>query len=166
MIRRRSTPYLITPSAIARFEKLKLANDPYFCQLGSVFVGCIHHPDVRKVSWGEGLTNWPESLHEQAQVWQHGHQVSERGPLGKTQSWNRDLWNALGSAIKGKVDVAAMMDTWTQQMGFPIITLERDNSSSKYEPSAERERKPSKYSRHKRMASARWSSLKLNLLPG
>ena len=47
------------------------------CQLGSAFVGCIHHPDVRTTGWGEGSTNWPESLLEQAQVWQHGHQVSE-----------------------------------------------------------------------------------------
>ena len=46
-----------------------------------------------------------------------------------------------------------MMDTWTQQMGFPIITLERDNGSSEYQPS----------SRHKRMASAQWSALKPHL---
>ena len=64
---------------------------------------------------------------------------------GKTLCLSRDLWNALSGAIKGKVDVAAMMDTWTQQLGFPIITLERDNSSSKTQPS-------------KKTASARWSA--------
>ena len=40
------------------------------------------------------------------------------------------------------------MDTWTQQMGFPIITLERDNSSSN-QPSSHQEK----------TASARWSAL-------
>ena len=54
----------------------------------------------------------------------------------------RDLWDALSGAIRGEVDIAAMMDAWTQYMGFPIITLEE-----------------AKGDRKKRQASTRWSDL-------
>ena len=37
----------------------------------------------------------------------------------------KDLWSALSSASKKKVDVESMMNTWTLQMGYPLITFSR-----------------------------------------
>lgn len=40
-----------------------------------------------------------------------------------------DLWNALGE--KAEMDVKTIMDTWTLQMGFPLVTINRGKSSGK-----------------------------------
>jgi aminopeptidase N len=42
----------------------------------------------------------------------------------------RDLWKALASATGGKIDVETIMNTWTLQMGYPLITLERGLNTS------------------------------------
>ncbi|XP_064645102.1 endoplasmic reticulum aminopeptidase 1-like isoform X1 [Lineus longissimus] len=39
---------------------------------------------------------------------------------------NKDLWDALSKASKTKVNVSEVMNTWTKQMGYPIVTLTRD----------------------------------------
>ena len=33
----------------------------------------------------------------------------------------QDLWNSLQGVIKDKVNVTRTMDTWTRQMGFPVL---------------------------------------------
>ncbi|PIK40302.1 Glutamyl aminopeptidase [Apostichopus japonicus] len=41
-----------------------------------------------------------------------------------------DLWEQLQSAyddiVKGNLDIADIMDTWTKQMGFPVVNVEKD----------------------------------------
>ena len=37
----------------------------------------------------------------------------------------KDLWRALTTATGNKVDVEAMMNTWTLQSGYPLITFTR-----------------------------------------
>jgi len=37
----------------------------------------------------------------------------------------KDLWKALTKATNNKVDVEAMMNTWTLQMGYPLITFSK-----------------------------------------
>ena len=43
-----------------------------------------------------------------------------------------DLWNVLGEAghdagtLSPEISLAAVMDTWTLQMGYPVVTVERD----------------------------------------
>ena len=39
-----------------------------------------------------------------------------------------DLWKALTDATSNKVDVEAMMNTWTLQMGYPLITFRKVES--------------------------------------
>nr|XP_022330971.1 endoplasmic reticulum aminopeptidase 1-like [Crassostrea virginica] len=39
-----------------------------------------------------------------------------------------DLWQALSESSRQKIDVKAVMDTWTLQMGYPVITLSRQGS--------------------------------------
>lgn len=39
----------------------------------------------------------------------------------------KDLWNALGE--KAEMDVKTIMDTWTLQMGFPVVTIKRAGSN-------------------------------------
>lgn len=41
----------------------------------------------------------------------------------------KDLWNALGK--KAGMDVKTIMDTWTLQMGFPVVTIKRVDKTSK-----------------------------------
>lgn len=36
-----------------------------------------------------------------------------------------DLWNALSEKSESKVNVKDVMDTWTLQMGYPVVTVER-----------------------------------------
>nr|XP_022900776.1 endoplasmic reticulum aminopeptidase 1-like isoform X2 [Onthophagus taurus] len=40
----------------------------------------------------------------------------------------KDLWNALSRNTNQSLEVKAIMDTWTQQMGFPLITIRRENN--------------------------------------
>ena len=40
-----------------------------------------------------------------------------------------DLWKALTDATSNKVDVEAMMSTWTLQMGYPLITFRKLESA-------------------------------------
>ncbi len=40
----------------------------------------------------------------------------------------RDLWNALGAA-SGR-DVAAFMDSWLEQPGYPVLTATVENDTS------------------------------------
>jgi aminopeptidase N len=50
---------------------------------------------------------------------------------GNTES--KDLWNKLSKAVKGTphhVDVANVMDTWTLQMGYPVITVNKNGASA------------------------------------
>ena len=35
----------------------------------------------------------------------------------------KDLWRALTKATANKIDVEAIMNTWTLQMGYPLITF-------------------------------------------
>lgn len=37
-----------------------------------------------------------------------------------------DLWRCLTKATNGKIDVKSVMDTWTLQMGYPVIDVYRD----------------------------------------
>ena len=37
----------------------------------------------------------------------------------------KDLWKSLAEATENKIDVEAMMNTWTLQTGYPLITLTR-----------------------------------------
>ncbi|XP_060872010.1 endoplasmic reticulum aminopeptidase 1-like [Metopolophium dirhodum] len=41
-----------------------------------------------------------------------------------------DLWSVLSLHAKNTVQVRYIMDTWTCQMGFPVIKISRENSSS------------------------------------
>lgn len=41
----------------------------------------------------------------------------------------KDLWNALGE--KAGMDVKTIMDTWTLQMGFPVVTIKRVKKTNK-----------------------------------
>lgn len=41
----------------------------------------------------------------------------------------KDLWNALGE--KAEMDVKTIMDTWTLQMGFPVVTIKRVGNTDK-----------------------------------
>lgn len=41
----------------------------------------------------------------------------------------QDLWNALGE--KANMDVKTIMDTWTLQMGFPVVTITRIGDTDK-----------------------------------
>ncbi|KAJ9582424.1 hypothetical protein L9F63_003222, partial [Diploptera punctata] len=40
----------------------------------------------------------------------------------------KDLWNVLSKHANQSLDVKAVMDTWTRQMGFPLITISRDGN--------------------------------------
>ncbi|XP_062606091.1 endoplasmic reticulum aminopeptidase 1-like [Saccostrea cucullata] len=39
-----------------------------------------------------------------------------------------DLWQALSEASKQKIDVTSVMNTWTKQMGYPVVTVTRQES--------------------------------------
>ena len=41
----------------------------------------------------------------------------------------KDLWDELSKASKNNDDVAMVMNTWTQQMGYPVVTLTRSMST-------------------------------------
>lgn len=45
-----------------------------------------------------------------------------------------DLWSALTDAAKtngtSDIDVAVVMDSWTLQTGFPVLTITRDYNSN------------------------------------
>lgn len=38
-----------------------------------------------------------------------------------------DLWRCMTKATSGKIDVKSVMDTWTLQMGYPVIDVYRDD---------------------------------------
>ncbi|XP_074661085.1 glutamyl aminopeptidase-like isoform X2 [Tubulanus polymorphus] len=38
----------------------------------------------------------------------------------------KDLWEALTEAVNGAVNVSEVMDTWTLQMGYPVVNLKRN----------------------------------------
>ncbi|XP_023702695.1 endoplasmic reticulum aminopeptidase 1 isoform X2 [Cryptotermes secundus] len=41
----------------------------------------------------------------------------------------KDLWNVLSKHANQSLDVKAIMDTWTRQMGFPLIIVSREGST-------------------------------------
>ncbi|XP_063231804.1 endoplasmic reticulum aminopeptidase 1-like isoform X2 [Bacillus rossius redtenbacheri] len=41
----------------------------------------------------------------------------------------KDLWNAFSKHANQSVEVKAVMDTWTRQMGFPLVTVNRAGGS-------------------------------------
>ncbi|PSN33537.1 hypothetical protein C0J52_22449 [Blattella germanica] len=41
----------------------------------------------------------------------------------------KDLWNVLSKHANQSLDVKAVMDTWTRQMGFPLITISREGNT-------------------------------------
>lgn len=41
-----------------------------------------------------------------------------------------DLWKALQDYAPGNVNVAKVMDTWTRQMGFPLLTVKRTSANT------------------------------------
>jgi len=44
----------------------------------------------------------------------------------------KDLWEALSQATNNTKDVEALMNTWTLQMGYPLITFQKIANSSSY----------------------------------
>lgn len=48
-----------------------------------------------------------------------------------------DLWRSLQDYAPSGVNVAKVMDTWTRQMGFPVVTVNR-TGPGKYELSQKR----------------------------
>ena len=34
-----------------------------------------------------------------------------------------DLWTALSEVAQGRLDIKAIMDTWTRQMGYPVLQV-------------------------------------------
>ena len=36
-----------------------------------------------------------------------------------------DLWRHLAEASPDKLDISAIMDTWTRQMGYPVLDVKR-----------------------------------------
>ncbi|KAJ8405602.1 hypothetical protein AAFF_G00315820 [Aldrovandia affinis] len=44
---------------------------------------------------------------------------------------NEDLWNSLSKVAKQTYNVTTMMDTWTLQKGFPLVTVSRNGSRVK-----------------------------------
>lgn len=52
-----------------------------------------------------------------------------------------DLWEAITDSWNGSyhnISVREMMDTWTIQMGYPLITFDRINETNIYEIKQER----------------------------
>ncbi|XP_050519482.1 endoplasmic reticulum aminopeptidase 2-like isoform X3 [Diabrotica virgifera virgifera] len=41
----------------------------------------------------------------------------------------KELWNVLSKNTNQTLDVKVVMDTWTNQMGFPLVTLRRENNT-------------------------------------
>ena len=35
-----------------------------------------------------------------------------------------DLWTALTEVAEGRLDIKAIMDTWTRQMGYPVLQVQ------------------------------------------
>ena len=35
-----------------------------------------------------------------------------------------DLWTALAEVAEGGLDIKAIMDTWTRQMGYPVLQVQ------------------------------------------
>ncbi|XP_064458599.1 putative aminopeptidase-2 [Ornithodoros turicata] len=46
-----------------------------------------------------------------------------------------DLWEELESVSSAKVTISSTMDTWTRQMGYPVLSIERDCSNFTIEQS-------------------------------
>ncbi|GIX90473.1 hypothetical protein CDAR_74672 [Caerostris darwini] len=44
----------------------------------------------------------------------------------------RDLWDELSAASKKNLNVSAMMDTWTKQMNYPFISIQRTKNNTQY----------------------------------
>ena len=40
----------------------------------------------------------------------------------------KDLWNVFSRNTNQSLEVKVIMDTWTQQMGFPLITITREEN--------------------------------------
>ena len=34
-----------------------------------------------------------------------------------------DLWTALAEVAEGRLDIKGIMDTWTRQMGYPVLQV-------------------------------------------
>lgn len=48
-------------------------------------------------------------------------------PLNKNIEWRLlSLQQAYNDLVGGPLDIADIMDTWTKQMGFPVVNVERD----------------------------------------
>lgn len=45
-----------------------------------------------------------------------------------TTADTKDIWNIMTRNINNTIDVKVVMDTWINQMGFPLITLKREGS--------------------------------------
>lgn len=43
-----------------------------------------------------------------------------------------DLWHALQTQTSDSVNVSAIMDTWTLQMGFPVVTVAKEGSGYRF----------------------------------
>ncbi|XP_021919323.1 endoplasmic reticulum aminopeptidase 1-like isoform X2 [Zootermopsis nevadensis] len=41
----------------------------------------------------------------------------------------KDLWNVLSKHANQSLDVKTIMDTWTRQMGFPLVTISREGNT-------------------------------------
>ena len=43
-----------------------------------------------------------------------------------------DLWTALAEVAEGRLDIKGIMDTWTRQMGYPVLQVVTPNTSFEY----------------------------------
>lgn len=42
------------------------------------------------------------------------------------------LWETFEAATGGTLDIQGVMDTWTRQMGFPVVTVSRVAGTNRY----------------------------------
>jgi len=56
------------------------------------------------------------------------HVFLERFKYGNAVT--NDLWTALAEVAEGRLDIKGIMDTWTRQMGYPVLQVERSGPSS------------------------------------
>ncbi|CAN0321806.1 unnamed protein product [Pylaiella littoralis] len=71
---------------------------------------------IRMLAGHLGVTEFMRGIHDYLVKHSYGNARSD------------DLWTALGNAT-GK-DVATLMDTWTRKVGYPVLTLAEDGSTS------------------------------------
>ncbi len=59
--------------------------------------------------------------------------LSQISDLCFTTNWPQDIFVSfpfLQAKVDGKdIDVKAVMDTWTRQMGYPVVTVRRDGNT-------------------------------------